>query len=217
MSLESPPGASAHADRAIPAGPARQRLRLLDDPVAIRALAHPARLDLQALIGRAGQITAADAARELGISHGLASHHLRQLGKYGFVEQVPGKDNRERPWRLTHTSTSWREAMATPEGQAAAAVFEEVLAERAVTTLRDWLGRRGDWPGEWQQHTGVDTSTVYLTLPELAELGAAIEGLIKRYIDERPIDDVASRPEGSVPVDITQIVSIPLSAPPERT
>jgi len=216
MSLESSPGGSAPADPAIPAAQGRQRLRLLDDPVAIRALAHPVRLDLQALIGRAGQITAADAARELGISHGLASHHLRQLAKYGFVQQAPGKDNRERPWRLTHTSASWREAMATPEGQAAAAVFEEVLAERAVAALRGWLGRRADWPTGWQQHTGVGTSTIYLTLPELAELDAAIEGLIKRYVDERPLDDVAARPEGSVPVYITQIVSIPRSAPPER-
>jgi DNA-binding MarR family transcriptional regulator len=195
----------------------RQRLRLLDDPLAIRALAHPLRLDLQALIGRAGQVTAADAARELGISHGLASHHLRQLAKYGFVEQAPGRDNRERPWRLTHTSTSWREAIATPEGAAAAAVFEEVLAERSVAALRGWLGRRADWPAGWQQHTGVGTSTVYLTQPELAELEDAIDALIKRYVDERPIDDVASRPEGSVPVDITQIISIPLATPPEAT
>jgi predicted ArsR family transcriptional regulator len=194
---------------------ARQRLRLLDDPVAIRALAHPVRLDLQALIGRAGQVTAADAARELGISHGLASHHLRQLAKYGFVEQAPGKDNRERPWRLTHTSTSWREAMRTPEGQAAAAVFEEVLAERAVAALRGWLGRRADWPAGWREHTGVGASTVYLTQPELAELEEAMDALIKRYVDERPLDDLASRPEGSVPVDITQIISIPLAEPPE--
>jgi DNA-binding MarR family transcriptional regulator len=212
MSLES--RRDDPEDPAAPADPARERFRLLDDPVVIRALAHPLRLDLRALIGRAGQITAADAARELGISHGLASHHLRQLAKYGFVEQMPGKDNRERPWRLTHTSTSWRDAIATPEGAAAAAVFEEVLAERAVAALRDWLRRRADWPAGWQPYTGVGTSTIYLTLPELAELDAAIDALIKRYVDERPLDDLASRPEGSVPVDITQIVVIPQAAPP---
>jgi DNA-binding MarR family transcriptional regulator len=200
MSLESAP-----AGRPEPHG---QRFRLLDDPTVIRALAHPLRLDLLSITGRAGQITTADAARELGISHGLASHHLRQLAKYGFVEQVTGKDNRERPWRLTYTSTSWRGADATPEGAEAAAVFEEVLAERAVAGLRSWLRRRADWPAAWREHTGVGQSTVYLTLPELAELDTAIEALIKRYVDGRPLDDVASRPEGSVPVDITQIVSI---------
>jgi DNA-binding MarR family transcriptional regulator len=192
-----------------------QRFRLLDDPVAIRALAHPLRLDLLSITGHAGQITTADAARELGISHGLASHHLRQLAKYGFVRQSPGKDNRERPWRLTATSMSWRDSVGTAEGAAAAAVFEEVLAERAVAGLRSWLGRRADWPTAWREHTGVGQSTVYLTLPELADLDAAIEALIKRYVDERPLDDVASRPEGSVPVDIYQIVTVPMDQPPE--
>src|SRR3954468_1090726 len=84
--------------------------RLLDDPLAIRALAHPLRLELQAIVGRAGRITAADAAREVGISQALASHHLRQLAKYGFVEQVEGNDNRSRPWGLTATSQTWRGA-----------------------------------------------------------------------------------------------------------
>jgi hypothetical protein len=84
-----------------------------------------------------------------------------------------------------------------------------------VAALRGWLERRRDWPAEWQQHTGVGTSTVYLTLPELAELDAAIDALIRRYVDERPIDDVTSRPEGSVPVDITQIIAIPQAVPPE--
>jgi DNA-binding transcriptional ArsR family regulator len=208
MSLESGQAAGQPESRG-------QRFRLLDDPMVIRALAHPLRLDLLSITGHAGQITTADASRELDISHGLASHHLRQLAKYGFVEQVPGKDNRERPWRLTYTSTTWRGVDTTPEGAEAAAVFEEVLAERAVAGLRRWLGRRADWPAAWREHTGVGQSTVYLTLPELAGLDAAIEALIKRYVDERPLDDVASRPEGSVPVDIIQIVTVPLDQPPE--
>lgn len=207
MSLESQAG-----DQPDPSG---QRFRLLDDPVVIRALAHPLRLELMSITGHAGQITTADAARELGISHGLASHHLRQLAKYGFVQQVEGKDRRERPWRLTYTSMSWRDTVATPEGDTAAALFEEVLAERALANLRGWLRRRGSWPTPWRQHAGIGQSTVYLTLPELAELDEAIEALIKRYVDERPLDDVASRPAGSVPVDITQIITIPLGQPPE--
>ena len=108
MSLESASdNAGGGACGAPPAsGPPRpgQRWRLLDDPLVIRALAHPLRLDLMSIIGRLGQATTADAARELGISHGLASHHLRQLAKYGFVEHAAGKDNRERPWRLAATS-----------------------------------------------------------------------------------------------------------------
>lgn len=187
----------------------RTRRRLLDDPVAIRALAHPLRLELQSIVGRAGEITTADAARELDISHGLASHHLRQLAKYGFVEQVEGKDNRERPWRVVATSHSWQGADVAPERAAAAAVLEVVLAERAVARLVEWQQRRDEWPVEWRRHTGIGQSTVYLTLDEMAELEEAIESLVNRYVEERPIDDVASRPEGSVCVDITHI-AVPL-------
>src|ERR1051325_10840587 len=123
-----------------------QRRRLLDDPRSMRAMAPPLRLELQSIIGRLGKATTADAARELGISHGLASHHLRQLAKYGFVEQVAGKDHRERPWRLVATSYTWSRARETAEGSAAVDVLEQLTAERAVEALLDWQQRRADWP-----------------------------------------------------------------------
>jgi DNA-binding transcriptional ArsR family regulator len=185
------------------AGRSKQRWRLLDDPVVIRALAHPLRHDLMSIIGRLGKATTADAARELGISHGLASHHLRQLAKYGFVEQVAGKDHRERPWRLVATSYSWGRARDTAEGSAAADVLEQLTAERAVEALLDWQQRRAGWPAGWRDHTGLGESTVWLTAAELAELTDAMDALLLRYVNERPLDDLASRPEGSVPVTFT--------------
>ncbi len=206
MSLES----NADPDRS----PDQRSPRLLDDPLAIRALAHPLRLELSALIGRTGRMTAAEAARQLGISQALASHHLRQLGKYGFVEQVEGDDHRARPWRLTSTSTEWPGQDATPEARAAGDVLDQLLAEQALARLLAWQQRRADWPQEWGRHTGIGRSTVYLTLEEFDELSEAIEGLIARYVDERPIDDIATRPEGSVPVDFT-LVAVPVSRTPE--
>ena len=53
--------------------------RVVTDPLALRALAHPLRLKIWGLVGREGRLTAADAARQLSISQALASHHLRQL------------------------------------------------------------------------------------------------------------------------------------------
>lgn len=186
----------------------RRRRRLLDDPMAIRALAHPVRLDLQSLLGRDGPLTAAEAARRLGISQALASHHLHQLAKYDFVEPAPGKDNRERPWRLSSTSQSWRGADATPEGAAAADVLEQLIAERALESLADWQERRRDEPEIWRDHAGIGHSRVYLTAEELAELEEQLTGAIRRYVDERPIDDKSTRPPGSRLVDITQIVAV---------
>ena len=208
MSLESDSGGVTE-----PGGQSKQRWRLLDDPVAIRALAHPLRHDLMSIIARLGRATTADAARELDISHGLASHHLRQLAKYGFVEQVAGKDHRERPWRLTATSYTWGRARATAEGSAAVDVLEQLAAERAVDALIGWHQRRADWPAGWQDHAGVGESTVWLTQAELAEITGAMDALLIRYVNERPLDDVASRPEGSAPVTFT-LFALPDGPPP---
>jgi len=206
MSLESgqgapaPPSASAQDQRS------GQRLRLLDDPRSIRALAHPIRLELEEIVGRSGRITTADAARELGISHGLASHHMHQLAKYGFVEQVTGSDHRERPWRLVATSLSHDGLEDKPGGAAAVAVYEQVAGERALENFLDWQERRSRWPAGFREHSGLGRSTVYLTEDELAGLVAAFETLIADYTDQRPLDDLASRPPGSVPVDFSLFV-----------
>ncbi|GAA1557635.1 helix-turn-helix domain-containing protein [Kribbella sancticallisti] len=185
-----------------------RRRRLLDDPLAIRAMAHPVRLDLQALLGKEGPLTAADAARRLGISQALASHHLRQLAKYDFVEPAPGKDNRERPWRLVSTSQSWRKADLTPEALAAADILEQLLAERALGDLADWQQRRPQEDPVWRDNAGIGHTGIYLTGEELAELEEQISALLQRYVDERPIDDKSTRPAGSRLVDITRIVTV---------
>ncbi len=215
MSLESEPGRTGEpgpgSSGARPGS--RQRWRLIDDPVTIRALAHPLRHDLMSIIGRLGRATTADAARELGISHGLASHHLRQLAKYGFVEQVKGKDHRERPWRMVATSYNWSRARNTAEGSVAVDVLEQMAAERTIEAFLGWQQRRKDWPQSWEKYTGIGESSVYLTQAELAGIAEAFDALLMRYIDERPIDDLASRPEGSVPVTFT-LFTVPGSEPP---
>ena len=185
-----------------------QRRMLLDDPMAIRAFAHPIRLELHAMLGRTGPLTAAEAARRLGISQALASHHLRQLAKYGFVEPAPGQNNRDRPWRVTSTSQDWADAELTAEGAAAVGVLERVVVERALGALIAWNERRGSEPREWREHTGVSHSTVYLTAAELARLEEQLSELIQGFISERPIDDVDSRPVGSRPVDLTYLLSV---------
>jgi DNA-binding transcriptional ArsR family regulator len=178
-----------------------QRRRILDDPRSMRALAHPLRLELQAIVGRAGRITTADAARELGISHGLASHHLHQLAKYGFVEQVSGADNRERPWQLVATSVSYEGLDEQPGGAAAVAAFEQVAAEQTLEGFLGWQERRNNWSPGWRTCTGLGRSTLYLTEDELAALVGAIDKLIMDYAEERPLDDLSARPPGAVPVD----------------
>src|SRR2546421_6749195 len=81
----------------------------ISDPKAIRALAHPLRLDLLQVLGSGSPATAAHCGRVLGVSQASCSFHLRQLAKYGFVEDAgPGRDRRERQWRVTPQRPSGR-------------------------------------------------------------------------------------------------------------
>lgn len=64
------------------------------------ALGHPLRVALLDLLSRRPTLTSTEAARELGESSGACSFHLRQLERYGRVEEVPGQHGRVRPWRL---------------------------------------------------------------------------------------------------------------------
>ena len=92
-------------------------------------------------------------------------------------------------------------------------VLEQLVAERTIEAFLDWQQRRKGWPQAWREHTGLGESSVYLTQAELAEIDEAFDALLMRYIDQRPIDDVASRPEGSVPVTFT-LFTLPGRQPP---
>jgi DNA-binding transcriptional ArsR family regulator len=186
----------------------RHRRRVVADPLALRALAHPLRLKLHALVGREGAVTAAEAARQLGVSQALASHHLRQLAKYGYVEPAPADDNRERPWRVTHTSNRFEQGPA-PEMAEAAEALERLVVERAAAELAEWHLRRPDTDPAWTEHTGVSQSLLYLTVDEMAELARAWEALITPLARRRPLGEPSTRPPGAVPVDIT-LVAVPL-------
>ncbi|MFI1095301.1 ArsR/SmtB family transcription factor [Streptomyces sp. NPDC020917] len=189
-----------------------RRIRFLDDPLAIRAMAHPIRLELQSLLGKEGPLTATEAARRLGISQALASHHLRQLAKYDFVEPAQGRDNRERRWRLVSTSQSWPRSDLTPEGEVAVGVLEQLVAERALEEFATWQQQRQGEDAVWRESAGIDRYGIYLTAEELTELAQQIDGLLQRYVDERPIDEKSTRPPGSRHVAFTQIITV---SPPE--
>ena len=186
----------------------RHERRIIADPLALRALAHPLRIKLHALVGREGTVTAAEAARQLGVSQALASHHLRQLAKYGYVEPAEAGDNRERPWRVTHTSNRF-EPGTSLEAWEATETLERSLVERLATQLADWQQRRDGADPGWVEHTGVSQNLIYLTVDEMAELHRAWDELITPLVRRRPLGEPSTRPPGALPVDVT-LVAVPL-------
>lgn len=184
------------------------RLRTISDPVAMRALAHPLRVELHGLVAREGTLTAADAARQLGISHALASHHLRQLAKYGFIEPAEAGDQRARPWRITATDTELERD--EPDARAAADVLDRFRAEQAVVELADWQGRRDSEDPGWVENTGVRSSLLYLTPDELDELMRGWIDLVIPRARARPVGHPENRPADALPVSFT-LVAAPLT------
>ena len=180
------------------------RTHTVQDPLAMRALAHPLRLQLQALVAREGSLTAADAARQLDISHALASHHLRQLAKYGYIEPAEATDKKQHPWRVTGTNLSVQPH--DPEGRASADVLDRYAAEKAVRQLTEWQDRRDTEDDAWATLAGVQDSILYLTPDELARVRAAWDEILAPLAAERPIGHADRRPADTVPVSLTLVV-----------
>jgi len=176
----------------------------LREPGALRALAHPRRLRLLGLLRTEGPLTATQAAALLpGESSGSCSYHLRQLAKYGLVEEATGGKGRQRPWCATSLFTSWPDVAPTPELAAASAEFELLIAEQHFERLARWIVSRSAEPTEWQEAASFGDVLLYLTAAELAELRSDLEKLAERYLER--VADSALRPEGSRPVAFLQI------------
>ena len=178
----------------MPTQPART-VKQLTDPKALRALAHPIRLQLLGQLRVHGQLTATQAGELIGESSASCSFHLRQLAKYGLVEEAGGGHGRERPWRATTMFTSWPEVAEDPKVAAAADRLSGVIAEQYVSDLMRWLEVKPDEPEEWQQAAQFGDTFMYVTASELSELAERTRELADAYLDRQT--DPALRPPGA--------------------
>ena len=158
----------------------------LTDPRALRAYAHPVRMALVGLLRTEGPLTATRAADLLGESSGTCSFHLRQLAKYGLVEEAGGGTGREKPWRATTTSTAWDPAGgSTPETAAATALLKTVIAEGYFEQLMRWLEASPDQPAQWQEAAQLGDRILYVTADELGDLGRRVLELVDEYFERQ--------------------------------
>lgn len=107
--------------------------RVTDTDPVLRALAHPLRLRMLNLMWP-GPMSAAELARELDVSHALASQHLRRLDAVGLVElaeERTRRGGRERRYRTVQGSPLSDQRDGAP-----------LLAETLAYTLRERAGRR---------------------------------------------------------------------------
>ena len=165
---------------------------------ALKALAHPLRVQIFDRLSVHGPATASGLAEALGESSGATSYHIRQLEKHGFVREVTGRGvGRERWWERTPGGIS-----LTPEGR------EESESARAAADMVMWQWerdrnehlvaflRQGEkLDREWMYATLISTGNLRLTLEQAKDAQRifedAIDEVVRRY---RGKDDPGARP-----------------------
>ena len=137
------------------------------DAGSLRGLAHPLRVQICDRLGMYGPATATQLAEVLGESSGTTSYHLRQLEKYGFVEEDTTRGSgRERFWRrvpggLQIDSTKLIDSPATRD--AAMLVVNEFQRFRQARA-EHWRHTFEQWPREWTEHSAEASFHLKLTL-----------------------------------------------------
>lgn len=183
----------------------------LTDPRALRAYAHPTRLALVGLLRREGPKTATEAAAAIGESVASCSFHLRQLAKYGLIEEVEGAHGRAKPWRATAMFTSWHGDSDDAETQAATTALDQVVLDRYHAAARAWLSRRDAESPAWRRASGSSDHLLHLTPAELRRLTERIESVVAEYLPR--LADPSLRPKGSRPVTLIQLAFPSQSGP----
>ena len=147
---------------------------------ALRALGHPTRLRLLGRLHAQGDATATECAEEVGESPSSCSYHLRTLAKYGYVEQVPTADGRERRWRTRVLSIDFGSA-GDPEFEAASALARAALLEVSDSYVREYLEHERSFTPAWRDAATFTQSTIVATPAELHELAERIHAVLEPY------------------------------------
>jgi hypothetical protein len=133
------------------------------------ALAHPLRAMLLDLVREHGTLTSTEAARLTGRSSGLCSFHLRQLARYGYVEEAGQPRGRVRPWRL-----------ATAEPTADDDGFGALARDLEDEGYRRWLAGKPHVAPGWRQDAAFSV-VLELSPAELTEAASEIRAVLDRY------------------------------------
>jgi DNA-binding transcriptional ArsR family regulator len=124
------------------------------DPRILRAIAHPLRATLLYELFARGTANATTLAEAVDQPVNSVSFHLRQLAKYGLIEEARdvGSDARQRWWRPAMTSgvrVQDRALAATPEGRSSLEVFKTTVVARWQALVTRFFGSREETDEVW--------------------------------------------------------------------
>ncbi|WP_405483747.1 ArsR/SmtB family transcription factor [Streptomyces sp. NBC_00009] len=151
---------------------------------------HPVRIALLDLLAEVGTVTSTEAAARLGHSSGLCSFHLRQLARYGLIEEAPPTDGRARPWQLRWES----DHLTDPAG---AVEFTALTHGLEDESHRHRLAHLEQAPAAWR-HDESFSAVLRLSPDEVTQLASSIRQLMTDF--QARHDAAATRPADTVAV-----------------
>jgi DNA-binding MarR family transcriptional regulator len=154
---------------------------VLDDPGRLKALSHPIRRRILHRLSRGGPATSTTIGEALGANTGTTSYHLRQLAKYGFIEEIAERSTgRERWWRRTDSHRDLR--MPAPETMTGEdrLVLDELLRVQNAEDM-DLLGRLPEAYRRDRAWAMLSRGFTHMTKEGLAEFLEAYLRLLRQH------------------------------------
>lgn len=152
------------------------------DAGALRALAHPLRVQLYDILSQYGPQTASTLAEITGESSGSTSYHLRALAKHDLIRELEGRGSgRERWWERPSGAISFTnpDAMRTPAGLAATQlVMTEHLNRRHQQLLRFATESMRTPEHFGDQAAMISTATLKLTHAQAKDLTERLSAIV---------------------------------------
>ncbi len=187
--------------------------RRVADAQTLRALTHPTRIALIEVLSIDGPHTATEAAEKVGESPSSCSFHLRQLARYGFVEEAGGGAGRRRPWKMTRLGMEISSDDDDPAAQVAASALSRLVRGRMLDRYETWTRTSSAYPRAWRDAAFDSEFVFWMTPEELNALSARLHAELTPLLRER-LTDPSLRPAGALPVELLT-TGFPIAPPPE--
>lgn len=165
------------------------------DAAALKAMAHPIRVQILRILQLRKRASVTSLAEELGETTGATSYHLRQLARHGFVEEFdadePGAKRtgrKQRWWRMAveQIHMTGFEFMANEETREAAGfVLREYQADRS-RRLANWFATVTQWPEQWQRASSDMDGHLELNARQTRALADELAAVVAKYRDMAP-------------------------------
>ena len=175
--------------------------RTLDvDAPALKALAHPLRLQILRVLTLRKKVSVTSLAEELGETTGATSYHLRQLARHGFVEETDadetaGRGGVTRPagrkrqlWQMAvdRVHMTGYEFLANAETREAAGfVLREIQADRS-RRLANWYATATQWSAGWQRASSDADMFLELNQKQTRALADELAAVVTKYRTMKP-------------------------------